>query len=47
MKSKKYLLLVSVIMFIIFTVLVITVDKGLIGETNKKIGLSTINKLFF
>lgn len=47
MKNKKILLLISVIIFIIFTVLVMTVDKDFIGETNKAIGLSSINKLFF
>lgn len=47
MKNKKILLLISVIIFIIFTVLVMTVDKDFIGKTNKVIGLSSINKLFF
>ena len=45
--AKKKILLFSCIPFIIFTILIKTIDLGIVGLTNKKVGFSYLNSLFY
>lgn len=47
MRKKTSVLVTLILCFLIFTILILTVDRGIIGETNKEVGLIAINKIFF
>ena len=47
MRKKTSSLVTLILCFFIFTILILTVDRGTIGVTNKEVGLISINKIFF